>query len=166
MRRLGAAWTLLVTLWFFSVVKPVSAGSDEDAIRQLLNKWAQAFRAHDVNAIMAMYAPDVVAYDIAPPLQYIGADSYKRDYVEFLNGYDGPVETEMRDLRIVVDGNLAVAMCLERMSGTLKSGQKSDIWVRVTSCFRKVNGKWLDFHDHVSTPTDFATGKSLIDLKP
>jgi len=29
-----------------------------------------------------------------------------------------------------------------------------------------VNGKWLDFHDHVSVPVDIQSGKALLDVKP
>ena len=49
---------------------------DKAEIRQWLDQWAKAFRAHDLNAIMSMYAPDVVAYDIVPPLQYVGKEAY------------------------------------------------------------------------------------------
>ncbi|PYJ75164.1 MAG: hypothetical protein DME72_00685, partial [Verrucomicrobia bacterium] len=34
---------------------------DKAEIRQWLDQWAKAFRAHDLDAIMSMYAPDVVA---------------------------------------------------------------------------------------------------------
>ena len=51
-------------------------------------------------------------------------------------------------------------------SGTLSNGQKSEVWARFTSLFRKVNGKWLDFHDHISVPTDMESGKAMLELKP
>ena len=139
---------------------------DEAEIRQLLDRWAKAFHDKDVNGIMSIYAPGVVAYDIVPPLQYVGADAYRKDYEKFLAQYEGPIEIEFRDVNIVAGGNVAYAIALERISGTLKNGQKSDVWVRATSCFRKINGKWLDTHDHISVPADFETGKALLDLKP
>ena len=166
MRTFRTFCAIAVVISCLALAERVRADNDEEALRQTLNTWAQAFRAHDLDAVMAMYAPDVVAYDIVPPLQYIGAAAYRNDYAEFLNQYVGPVETELRDEHFLVDGNLAVVMALERMSGTLKSGEKSDLWVRVTSCFRKVEGKWLDFHDHISVPTDFATGKAAVGLEP
>jgi ketosteroid isomerase-like protein len=52
------------------------------------------------------------------------------------------------------------------ISGMLKHGQKSGIWVRFTSLYRKVDGKWLDFHDHVSVPVEIESGKAMLDLKP
>ena len=114
--------------------------SNEAEIRQWLDRWAKAFRAHDVNAIMSLYAPGVVAYDIVPPLQYVGADAYRKDYEEFLSQYQGPIDIEYRDLRIIAGDNVAFIHALERMSGTLKNGQKSDLWVRATSGLRKIDG--------------------------
>jgi ketosteroid isomerase-like protein len=55
---------------------------------------------------------------------------------------------------------------LERMSGTLNGGEKSDIWMRATSGLRKMGGRWYIVHDHISVPADFATGKAVLDLKP
>ena len=140
--------------------------SDEAAIRHWLDRWAKVFSAHDLNGIKSLYAPDVVAYDLVPPLEYRGRDAYLKDYSELLSQYDGPIAVEYRDLHVVTSGNLGFAAGLEQISGTLKGGEKSAMWARFTSEFRKVKGRWLDFHDHVSVPVDMATGKAALDLKP
>ena len=140
--------------------------NDEAAIHRWVNRWAKAFRAHDLDGIMALYAPEVVAYDVVPPLRFSGREAYRKDYSEFLSQYDGPIDIEIRELRILVDGNLAYAAGLERIGGVLKDGQRSDVWVRFTSIFRQRGGRWLDIHDHVSVPADFASGKAVLDLKP
>jgi len=142
------------------------SNSDEAAIHRWVDRWAKAFRAHDLDGIMALYAPEVVAYDVVPPLQFSGREAYRKDYSEFLAQYDGPIDLEIRELRILVDGNLAYAAGLERIGGVLKDGQRSDVWVRFTSIFRRRGGRWLDIHDHVSVPADFGTGKAVLDLKP
>ncbi len=141
--------------------------SDQE-IRAVYDGWAKAFEAKDLDGIMAVYAPGdaLVAYDIVPPLQYVGKDSYRKDYQEFLAMYDGPIKVEYRDLRIMSSGDVGFIHAVERMSGTLKNGQKSDIWLRATSGLRKINGKWLIVHDHISVPADFDTGKAVLDLKP
>lgn len=142
--------------------------ANETQIRQLFDRWAKAFRAHDVDAIMSVYAPDdaVVAYDIVPPLQYLGNAAYRKDYETFLAQYDGPIEIEARNLRIVAGDDVAFLHTLERVSGTLKNGQKSDLWIRATSGLRKIKGKWLIVHDHISAPVDLESGKAVLDLKP
>lgn len=42
-----------------AVASPVMAGSEEDAL-QVVEKWAAAFNASDVDAIVALYAPDAM----------------------------------------------------------------------------------------------------------
>jgi len=145
-----------------------ASGPDEAAIRDVYTRWQKAFRAHDVDGIMSVYAPgdEVVGYDVVPPLQYRGADAYRKDYVEFLAQYDGPIETEMRDIRVVAGADVAFIHALERISGTLKNGEKSTVWARATSGLRKIGGRWLIVHDHISVPADFETGKAVLDLKP
>jgi ketosteroid isomerase-like protein len=40
---------------------------------------------------------------------------------------------------------------LARVSGSLKIGE-TDYWVRRTTRFRKIDGKWLIIHEHISLP--------------
>jgi ketosteroid isomerase-like protein len=142
-----------------------TASAGETQVRHWLDDFQKAFAARDTEATMKLYAPDVIAYDITPPLQYVGKDAYTKDFATYYAGYKN-LAIEVRDVHIYVEGNLAIIACLEHVSGTLNSGQATSMWLRTTSGLRKVNGKWLDFHDHVSVPTDFDTGKSLTDLKP
>ncbi len=145
-----------------------SPKSDEAAVRAVYDGWAKAFRAHDLDGIMSFYAPgdEVVSYDIVPPLEYKGADAYRKDYAEFLAQYEGPIEVEYREMRVFVGGDVAFVHAIERMSGTLKGGQKSDMWLRATSGLKKINGKWRIVHDHISLPVDLETGKAATELKP
>lgn len=142
--------------------------SSDVAIRQLLDRWEKAFRAKDVEAVMKVYAPGahLIAFDVAAPLQRVGPANFRKSYDEFFAMYEGPLDVERRDLRINFCGDVAFIHALERMSGTLKGGQKSDLWVRVTSGLRRIRGQWFIVHEHVSVPTDFETGKAVLDLKP
>jgi uncharacterized protein (TIGR02246 family) len=142
------------------------AKTNETEIRQFMDAWTKAFDAADVTAISALYDPKVLAYDVVPPLQYDGKDAYMKDYAGFFSMYQGPAQVEVRDLRITTAGDIAFITCLERVSGTLKNGTKVSTWLRVTSGLHKVDGKWLDMHDHASVPADFATGKAQLDLQP
>jgi len=145
-----------------------SPASNEVQIRMLLDGWAKAFHDRDIKAIMAMYKPgtEMVAYDVVPPLQYVGYDAYKKDYENFLSQYKGPITIEYRDMHIVASDTVAYAFGLEKMSGTLVNGEKSEMWVRFTSGFRKSNGSWLDVHDHISVPADLDHGKAMMSLTP
>lgn len=137
-------------------------------ITQLLAHWQKAFQAKDVNGVMSIYAPgDVLtAYDVVAPLQYKGADAYRKDYAEFFAQFDGPLHVEMRDTHVETGGDIAFAYGLERISGKLKSGHLVDMWMRYTSGFKRIKGQWRDVHDHVSVPADMDTGKAMLDLEP
>jgi len=38
--------------------------------------------------------------------------------------------------------------------------------VRVTDVYRKIDGKWLIVHEHVSVPVDIKTGQGDLQSKP
>jgi len=148
--------------------KADTGANNEAEIRQLLDRWAKAFHARDLNGIMSIYEPGqaLVSYDIVPPLQYTGFEAYKKDYQEFLDQFQGPIDVEYPNVRIIASDTVAFSHGLERLTGTLKNGQKFDAWIRFTEGYRKTNGHWLAIHDHISVPIDLDTGKALLDLKP
>jgi ketosteroid isomerase-like protein len=158
--------TVILCLNLPAAAQKTSHTNHRKEIMQLLNGAEKAIRAKDLNSIMALYDADVIAYDIAPPLQYVGAAAYRKTWDGFLQMYNGPLDVEFRDLRLSFSGDLAVSYSLERISGTLKDGKHSDLWFRVSDVYSKKNGKWLIVHEHVSVPIDFATGKAALDLKP
>ena len=46
-----------------------TATQDEAEIRARLTAWAKALHAKDLNALMALYAPDVNTFDLMPPIR-------------------------------------------------------------------------------------------------
>jgi ketosteroid isomerase-like protein len=63
-------------------------------------------------------------------------------------------------------GDLAFVHSLNRVTVTLANGRTTDMWVRWTACFRRIDGAWLIVHDHVSVPADLEHGKALTTLAP
>jgi|SRR5208282_630339 len=108
----------------------------------------------------------LVVFDVIPPRQYVGADAYKKDLQGFLGSFNGPVTFENSDLQVVADGKLGCAHYVQHLAGTGKDGKPVDITVRVTDVLRKVKGKWLIMHEHVSVPVDIASGKADLSSKP
>jgi uncharacterized protein (TIGR02246 family) len=139
---------------------------DEAAIRELLDRATRALHDKDIDGVMSMYAPEVVSFDIVPPLQYLGAEAFRKRWEEVFLTYSGPINYEIHDLDITVGDDLAFSHSLNRIRGTLKNGQKADLWLRWTACFRKINGRWLIVHHQVSVPVDLEHGTALLDLKP
>ena len=73
------------------------------------------------------------------PLATTGWESYRKNYQLFFDMYQGSLDVEFRDLRIVASKDVAFIHCLQRTSGTLKGGLKDEMWVRITSGLRKIN---------------------------
>ncbi len=80
----GTMALALATVCFAPLVA-AAATADEAAIRALEDRFAAAVNAGDVNAIMKSYVPDqsLVVFDVVPPRQYLGADAYRKDWVDF-----------------------------------------------------------------------------------
>ena len=140
--------------------------NNEAAIRELIDRFAKAFRAKDVNGVMSVFAPEIVSFDILPPLQAVGAEMFVKHWQEFFESYQNPIHVEFPDLSITTGDDVAFSYCLHRVKGTLKNGQQTDRWLRWTACYRKTNGKWLIVHEQVSVPVDLGNGKAMLDLKP
>lgn len=139
---------------------------NEAAIRDLIDGYVKAIRAKDINAVMFVYAPDLVAFDVVPPLEYIGAESYRKPWQEFFELYQNPIQYEVHDLSITAGDDVAFSRSLIRLNATMKNGRKTDLWLRWTACYRKTDGKWLIAHLQVSVPVDLGNGKAMLDLKP
>ena len=144
----------------------VQQAIDEAAIRRRTDTLVEAVRAMDLETVKTIYAPDLVSFDIVPPLRHLGAEAKWKNWVDVFTVYQRPLGYEIRDLTIFVGEDVAFGYSLNRISGTLKNGNKNENWVRWTACFRKVNGHWLIAHDHVSVPVDFASGSAMLNLTP
>jgi uncharacterized protein (TIGR02246 family) len=140
--------------------------SSEADIRQRVDRLAQAIRAMDLEGVMSTYAPDMVAFDVEPPLEHVGAEAKRKNWVGVFATYQRPLGYEIRDLTITVGGDVAFAHSLNRISGTLKNGNRTGMWLRATTCWRKIDGDWLITHDHASVPFDPGTGRAFVNLEP
>jgi ketosteroid isomerase-like protein len=155
---------------FVNLPGRVSRGEKEEAvaealIRQRVEDWAKALRAKDIDAVMSLYAPNLVSFDLHPPLRYVGADGKRREWLKAFAAYRS-IAYEVRDLNVTTHGELAFVHSLNHVSGTLASGHITDMWVRWTACFRRIDGVWLVVHDHVSVPADLEHGQAVLNLTP
>jgi len=140
--------------------------NDEAEIKRAIKRYVEALRARDIDGVMSIYAPELVAFDLVPPLKYVGADVYRNHWLEGWSLLQGSMGYEVADLDITVGDDVAFTHSFNWSSVTLTTGQKTDFWVRWTTCWRKMGGKWLIVHMHVSVPFDVQTGRAVLDLKP
>jgi uncharacterized protein (TIGR02246 family) len=139
--------------------------NDEAQIRECLDKWTRALRAKDLDALMSLYAPDVVTFDLMPPSQVDGADRYRKNFEGWFASMPGPIDYEMHAVRIMIDGGVAFCHSVNRVTGTRATGDAADYWVRVTVGFQRRNGNWMVVHDHISMPFDMESMKAVPDRR-
>jgi ketosteroid isomerase-like protein len=147
-------------------VKSKEEAMAEALIRQRVEDCAKALNAKDIDGVMSLFAPNLVSFDIVPPLRYVGADNKRRAWQEAFAAYTGPFDYEVHDLNVTTHGELAFVHSLNHVNATLASGQSTDFWLRWTACLRLIDGVWLVVHDHVSVPADLEHGRAVLNLTP
>jgi ketosteroid isomerase-like protein len=145
-----------------------SQATDEALIRRRVEEWAEAIRAKDVDKVISCYAPEIVSFNLAPPLrERLGTDAYRRFYEEWFGSFEGPIAYEVHELEVAVGGDVGFIHSLNRLAGKKKTGEDNDMWVRVTAGLRRVDGEWRVTHEHVSVPLRMdGSFKAAIHLKP
>ncbi|NIH80532.1 YybH family protein [Amycolatopsis viridis] len=142
---------------------------EQDEIRAVIEEQAAAMRAGDADAVVARYAPDIVAFTLAPPLAH-GPDELRDPATlrGWFAGFTGPVGYEVRDPRITVRGDLAFCASLNRMSAVpAGAAGPFTLWFRSTVCLRREGGRWLIAHQHQSTPFHMdGSFAAALDLEP
>ena len=140
--------------------------TEEAAIRALMEQWTAAVRTKDIDKLIAYYATDVAVFDLLPPLEFVGAAHYRQNWAAWFPSWQGLIGYEMHDLTITAGDEVAFARRLNHITGARTDGEKSDVWVRPTVCFRKIAGQWKIAHEHLSVPYDMETRTASLDLKP
>jgi ketosteroid isomerase-like protein len=142
---------------------------NEAQIRQLMAAQETAMRNRDVAWLVGRYAPDVVAYTLAPPLAQSSAGARDADALRAWFGtFDGPIDYEIRDLAVTCNEDIAYCHSLNRLSATpTGTTDHFDLWFRSTVCLRKIDGNWIVTHEHTSTPFYMdGSFQAALDLTP
>jgi len=140
--------------------------STEPEIRALLESWSDAARTKDIDRLMSLYSPEIVYFDVVPPLHYTGSAAVRANFLRWFDGFEGSIGQEIGDSRILVNGDIAIAHMLIRASGILKGGREVGYWVRATVCCERSNQRWLITHEHISLPFDVESGSAALDAVP
>jgi ketosteroid isomerase-like protein len=140
--------------------------STPSEVRALLDSRADAIRLKDIDRLMSLYSPDIVYFDLVPPLRYVGSAALRGRFSDWFDRWKTAIGQDTREVNISEGGDVAAAFMLIRTSGTLKNGQEIGYWVRVSNSFRRSNHRWLFTHEHVSLPTDLKSGRAVMDLVP
>ena len=139
--------------------------TNEEQIRELTQQWLKAVHAKDVDAAMACYADDVIAYDLFAPTKVSGAGAYRKNYEMWFQCCAGPTTYEIKELDVVASDEVAFCRSINRMIAPNPEGKEEEYWLRVTVCFQKRAGEWKVVHEHVSVPLDMESQKGVFQFR-
>ena len=137
----------------------------ESEVRALLDSQSEAMSTKDIDRLMSLYSPDIVYFDTVPPLHYAGSAALRERFLQWFDSWNGSFTLEIRDVHILLRGDVAIAYRFSRASGVLMNGQHAGSWVRATTCCLRSNAKWLITHEHVSWPVDPKSGRAVMNLE-
>lgn len=137
----------------------------ERQIRDVVASLWRTIGAKQPDEAVAHYALDPVVFSMAPPLrqQLPGREALAGWFAT----WRGPIGIETRDLTVHVDGDVAFTTALAHMTGTKTDGEVVDLWFRVTSGLRRIDGRWRVVHEHESVPFLMdGSYRAATDLRP
>ena len=127
--------------------------SDEDAIRKLILRWADAVHVGDLKTVLADHDPDIVMFDVPPPYDGLrGIDAYRESWPPFFEWQRQGAVFEIVELDVTAGADVAFAHALVRCGKPEDFEKNPDNRLRMTIGLRKRDGRWVVTHEHHSFP--------------
>jgi len=129
--------------------------SDERHIRNLIEAWAVAVHARNIDGVLQNHASHLLMFDVVGALESRGLDSYRRSWLdEFFPWHGGTGRFHLKDLQVCSGDRVAFATALLACAGT-EAGRAVGFTLRLTIGLEKIDGAWTVVHEHHSEPTPF-----------
>jgi uncharacterized protein (TIGR02246 family) len=126
---------------------------DTAAIRSLIEHWAHAVHAGDLEGVLADHAPDIVMFDVPPPSDGVrGIDAYRSTWPPFFEWQRQGAVFDIVDLNVTAGTDVAFAHALLRCGTAADLDNDPDNRLRLSVGLRKENGRWIVAHEHHSFP--------------
>jgi len=143
-----------------------NSAQDQAQLRQLISDWRSALSARNLDRLVEHYAPNVVFFDAVPPYEHRGVNAYRQTWEAMFPHLPPRIESEIRDLNITVNGDVAFMHCLNQIINSETREAATCGWVRVTACYERQQGVWKVVHEHVSVPFDPMTSQAAFIREP
>ena len=127
----------------------------ETQIRNLIERWAQAVRAKEIEGVLAHHADDIVMFDVPPPVVVEGLDAYRETWPPFFKWQqEAEGSFDIVALKITAGDDVAFATALLRCASKAALEKDDTPRLRLTVGLRKENGQWRIAHEHHSYPLE------------
>jgi uncharacterized protein (TIGR02246 family) len=126
---------------------------DELQIRTLIERWADAVHAGDLDTVLADHADDIVMFDVPPPYEGVrGIDAYRDTWPPFFEWQRRGASFEIESLEVSAGDDVAYAHALLRCGTQRELADNPENRLRLTLGLRKEDGRWVVAHEHHSFP--------------
>ncbi len=126
---------------------------DEEQIRALIERWAAAVHAGDLDAVLTDHADDIVMFDVPPPREGVrGIDAYRDTWPAFFAWQRQGASFEITSLEVSAGVDVAFAHALLRCGRPDEVDADPDNRLRLTIGLRKDGARWVVAHEHHSFP--------------
>jgi uncharacterized protein (TIGR02246 family) len=128
------------------------AVSDEAAVRDVIEAWAEAIRRKNYAGILQNHSPDFVMFDVPPPFKSVGLEAYRKTWDLFFSWSSDPVGFEIHEMDVTAGADVAFAIATIGCAGPGSDGKPEALDFRLTVCLKKIDGRWMIAHEHHSVP--------------
>ena len=128
--------------------------SDEQQIRDLIERWVRAVQAGDLDAVVADHAGDVLMFDVPPPGEGVrGLAAYRETWPPFFAYLRSGAAFDLRSLDVTAGTDVGFATApLTCGTPDELAERPPDYRLRLTLGLRRDGGPWVIAHEHHSFP--------------
>jgi uncharacterized protein (TIGR02246 family) len=126
---------------------------NEEQIRALIERWAEAVHNGDLDGVLADHSDDIVMFDVPPPYDGVrGIEAYRETWPPFFRWQATGASFEIESLDVTAGDEVAYAHAL-LLCGTREGlAENPANRLRLTLGLRKQSGRWVVAHEHHSFP--------------
>jgi uncharacterized protein (TIGR02246 family) len=126
---------------------------DEQQITALIQRWAAAVHAGDLDDVLVDHADDIVMFDVPPPREGVrGIDAYRDTWPDFFSWQQAGAVFEIASLEVTAGVDVAFAFALLRCGMPTDLEPVPEARLRLTVGLRREHGRWVVAHEHHSFP--------------
>jgi uncharacterized protein (TIGR02246 family) len=126
---------------------------DEQEITALIERWAAAVHAGDLDVVLVDHADDIVMFDVPPPREGVrGIEAYRDTWPDFFSWQRSGAVFEIASLEVTAGVDVAFAFALLRCGVPTELEPVPEARLRLTVGLRRRQGRWVVTHEHHSFP--------------